>query len=353
MNVHVLYEYGIEGRPHGASYIRLLLPLGHPALGSEVTVQFGMEYKPCDVLVIDRTWSPWITMSRAEMLIKDARRDGCRILFAIDDNLLDFDLYNLHRRHFSPEQMRCVRYFAREADAILTSTPRLRERLLSLNPDVRVVPNALDERMFPDVLPETTGWAGKVTIGYMGTFTHEADLYMILEPLRQFLRERRESVNFQILGVSAEAGLELAFAGLPMQFLRAEHTSEYPPFVRWMLENVRWDIGVAPLVNNPFTRCKSDIKFLDYSLMGIPGIYSDVESYALTVRDGETGLLADETPEAWYRALVRLTDDAALRASVRRKAYDHVRQNRVLEHTAQLWLNVLLDTAAKKQGGST
>ncbi len=291
-------------------------------------------------------------MSRAEQLIRDARRDGCRILYSIDDNLLDFDFYNLHRRHFSDEQLCCVRFFAREADAIITSTPHLRERLLSLNARVHVVPNALDERIFPEVLPENPGWAAKLTIGYMGTFTHEADLYMIMEPLRHFLRERRETVNFQILGISAENGLELAFAGLPVQFLRAEHTSEYPPFIRWMLDHVRWDIGVAPLVNNPFTRCKSDIKYLDYSLMGIPGIYSDMDSYQHTVRNGETGLLAAETPEAWYQALVRLTDDAELRATLRRNAYRHVRESRVLEHTAGLWLKVMLQTAEAEPGPS-
>jgi glycosyltransferase involved in cell wall biosynthesis len=182
----------------------------------------------------------------------------------------------------------------------------------------------------------------------MGTFTHEADLFMILEPLRRFLRERRESVHFQMVGISAEDGLGLAFRGLPVQILRAEAVAEYPAFVRWMLDHIQWDMGVAPLVDNPFTRCKSDIKFLDYSLMGIPGIYSEVESYRTTVKPGETGLLAGERSAAWYEELCRLADDSDLRAHIRQNAFRHVHRERVLEHCVSQWQRVIQEVAFGK-----
>ncbi len=346
MRIRVLFESDVEGRPHGASYIRLLLPLGHPGFGP-AEVRFEKEYAPCDVLVVDRTWTPWLTLARAEMLVREARRDGCRILYAIDDNLLDFDRYNLHRRHFSEEQLGCVRLLAREADVVVTSTPYLRDRLLPLNPRVEVVPNALDERLFPAELSPASDWSHKVTCGYMGTFTHEADLYLILEPLRRFLYERRERVSFQILGISASAGLELAFRGLPVQFLRTSGDSEYPDFVRWMREQVRWDFGLAPLQDNPFTRCKSDIKYLDYGLLGLPGVFSDVPAYAHTIRHGENGLLAG-SGEAWYEQLCRLADDAELRARLRQAAFREISGGRTLRTCAARWREVIEQVAAQE-----
>ena len=61
--------------------------------------------------------------------------------------------------------------------------------------------------------------------------------------------------------------------------------------------------------DTPFTRCKSDLKVLDYSALGIPGIYSRVTPYAATVNHGETGWLADNTTDFGRDALERRVTD--------------------------------------------
>jgi hypothetical protein len=39
------------------------------------------------------------------------------------------------------------------------------------------------------------------------------------------------------------------------------------------------DIWVAPLQDNLFNRCKSSLKFLEYSALGVPGVFSQLDPY--------------------------------------------------------------------------
>ena len=62
-----------------------------------------------------------------------------------------------------------------------------------------------------------------------------------------------------------------------------------------------WDVAVAPLHDTAFNRCKSDLKFLEYAALGLPGIYSDVVPYKHAVRHEETGLLTENTDRCMVR----------------------------------------------------
>ncbi|MEI2421731.1 hypothetical protein V6O07_15755, partial [Arthrospira platensis SPKY2] len=46
------------------------------------------------------------------------------------------------------------------------------------------------------------------------------------------------------------------------------------------------DIFIAPLEDNLFNRCKSGLKFLEYSALGVPGVYSHLEPYQDLVQHG-------------------------------------------------------------------
>jgi len=62
-----------------------------------------------------------------------------------------------------------------------------------------------------------------------------------------------------------------------------------------------------PLVDHPFnTQGKSDLKFLDYSMMGIATIASDRHPYNLTIKHGKNGLLVGDDPQEWLDAIYLL-----------------------------------------------
>ncbi len=341
LNVCALYEHGTNGRPHGSAYIRTLLTLDHPSLKQELQVEFSTEFKPADILLIDRTWTPWIAPELAEQTILQARRHGSKIVYSLDDNLMDVNQYFPFRRVFSDEQVGAIRCFAREADHIIVSTEPLKERMQRINPHVSVIPNYLDEQLFSPTLPEKKA-SQKLIMGYMGTASHEADLLGILEPLRKLLSLHRNEVALELVGILDDHRRKLLFGDLPVSVRSVpKEAVEYPDFVKWMRENLTWDIGLAPLEKTPFTRCKSDIKWLDYSMLGIPGIFSCSEAYSPSIEDNRTGLLADSTPDDWFQKLQRMINDPFLRNTLRKNAFDTVRKSRTLGTYAQNWLETL------------
>lgn len=64
-----------------------------------------------------------------------------------------------------------------------------------------------------------------------------------------------------------------------------------------------FDIGVAPIEQEDFYRCKYFNKFIEYSLHGIVGIYTDDYPYKSVVVDGYNGLLAENNVEGWMNKI--------------------------------------------------
>lgn len=348
LSAHIVYEHGTDSRPHGCAYIRLMLPLRHPANADALAVSAGKDYSAAEVVLVDRAWSPGVTPAAAQHLVSRARRDGARLVYSIDDNLLDLKPEGFNRS-LTPEELMSVRYFAREADAVIVTTELLKERLARLNDNIFVVPNALDERLWAAAAERPAaarGW--RKVIGYMGTLTHDADLMMILEALRATLREHAGAVELQLIGGVSDPAVLEAFAGLPVSVLDVGDNVEYPAFARWMSANVSWDLAIAPLEENAFTRCKSDIKFLDYSALGIPGVYSRGPVYGGTVRHMETGYLADNDTRSWAEALRLLLTDDALRLRLAKAARDYTLSTRTLEHRAADWREAVFSVAGRQ-----
>lgn len=340
IRVHIIYEHGPDRKPFGVAYIRDILPLTHPLNAQAFEVTWSTAYQPAEVLIVERGWKPDLTLHHAERLIEQARADGARLVYTIDDNLLDLESLPL------PKRM-AMRLFCRLADGILVSTPALQTRLSALSRRIYVLPNMLDERLFlqdgqrPPIRQVSLAEANPqapIRLGFMGTFTHDADLMLILQTLRQTLRKHAPRVEFQLLGGIANPNLAQAFQGLPFRWLRLEprHVA-YPNFIPWMRQNLRWDLGLAPLEDTPFNRCKSDIKFLDYSALGIPGIYSRLPAYEATLQHLQTGWLAENTPAAWSEALETLLNDPDLRLRLAQNAQEYVFSQRTLQHRAHLW----------------
>ena len=366
--VYVLYEHGADMQPYSCSEIRLLRPLTHPSLGAHLQVSWGLEYgsQEADIVIVDRLWRPDISPCLAQDLLSKVRRTGARFIYAIDDNLLDM---RTEKKDWQPteDQIGTVEYFLRQADCVLVTTPPLRDRFLEYNPHIAVLPNALDERLLsagpsPDQaasvgirnavarvknLVRSSGRFGRAKnanaklIGYMGTFTHDDDLLMILPALRKVFRRHRDGVGLQILGVVGHQQTVQALQGLPVTYLHpGAETVRYASFLPWFIRNVRWDVALAPLRDTAFNACKSDVKFLDYSALGAAGIYSRMPAYA-SVQHQETGWLAENGTEAWEEALERLLAHGALRDHIAHNATQYLYAERTLAHRAHQWLDAL------------
>jgi hypothetical protein len=98
-----------------------------------------------------------------------------------------------------------------------------------------------------------------------------------------------------------------------------------------------FDIGLAPLLNEPFYLAKSNNKFREYAACRIAGVYSDVAVYDC-VQNGVTGLRVPNERGAWFDALARLIRDADLRARIQNQAQMFARAHYDQEKFARVWL---------------
>jgi len=344
LRVHVLYESSAGGLPHGCSVIRLLRPLSHPSIQADLSLTQGLNLpdQAVDVLIIERLWDHSCDWQRHLAMLQTIREQGTRIIYEIDDDLLGVNSEVGDRDWPTTLQKMWLRQMVRFSDGVIVSTQKLADRLAALNPHTQIVENALDERLFEK--SREINWKesdGDVVFGYMGTFTHLDDLISIIQPLRSVLARYRDRVRFEIVGIGDSAVLKAAFSGLPVSFLSVPPQSVlYENFTAWMQENIRWDFGIAPLIDSIFTRSKSDIKFLDYGVQGIPGIFSDVPAYNTTVKHLVNGILANDT-HTWEMWLENLILDGQLRSGLAKQAHGDIWGGRMLKTAATNWLDAL------------
>ena len=340
----VIPERG-AGRWSPCAYIRLLQPLTHPSIAARVDVHVvdareALRYQS-DLLITQRT--AVADLAQAEALIDHCRRHGIKLVYDLDD-----DLMGIGSSHPDWEQLSALRplivRMVEEADSVHVATEMLSRKVLRFRPNARVVPNALDERIWTELSPIPPPDAGHpIRILYMGTPTHARDLALIEPACRQLRSEFGRKIAFEILGVTADDTFAAWAARVDLPAFAAR---SYPGFVDWCKSQARWHIGVAPLVDDEFNRSKSPIKAMDYAALGVAVVASDVPAYRGMIRHNETGLLVANEPQAWRQALRTVILDPRLRHELA----DRARTTLFAEHSVGATAHVLLDALGAVAG---
>jgi hypothetical protein len=88
---------------------------------------------------------------------------------------------------------------------------------------------------------------------------------------------------------------------------------QFCPLSELPYEYAAFDICIAPLeVGNRFCEAKSELKFFEAALVGVPTVASPTHPYRQVIRHGENGFLATDA-ESWRRCLSLLIENAELR----------------------------------------
>ena len=305
------------------AYIRLLQPLDHPAIGGGFDIVLAdaaeaLRYR-ADIVATQRYAVPDI--AAADALAAHCRRTGATLVYDLDDDLLHIPRDHPDAAVLRPKA-KVVQRLLRDAGTVFVSTPALAASLAPL----RARRGGGAERAGRAALggPAAAACrrgagcaAGRCALLCMGTATHGAD-FALIEPALARLKDMFGGrVTIDVLGVSTRADLPDWANRPPMP---PSATATYPGFVNWITQQPGWDIGLAPLADTAFNRCKSAIKTLDYAALGLAVVASDVPAYRGSLADGPGGMLAANRPEAWFAALSRLVRDRELRRGLARGA---------------------------------
>jgi len=333
--VLVMPDRYANGSISPCGYIRLLQPLDLIASQSSDFMMTVIDLasalkRTADCLVCQR--HAVATVEEADRLINHCRQSGIRLIYDLDD-----DLITIPSDH--PEVARLTSLSAAvfrllmAADGVWLSTPELKRRYLALRPDAIVVPNSLDDRLWngAHLTPKRSG--DTVRCLYMGTATHDEEL-AFLRPIAEQLKQRyARQLSFDIVGVSHGKLQSAVFRRVAPT--AGSVTEAYPGFVEWFGRQ-SWDIGLAPLLDTPFNRCKSAIKLMDYAAIGLPVVASEQAEYRRAFGDSDGVRFVPNTVEAWVESLSQLIDSEALRRKEGARAHENFCKHHALSRHVEM-----------------
>lgn len=331
---------GDEGNYPASTHVRLLRRLYHPSIRRKLhaTVQHGCELSAIppgrDLVVLQRTA---ITPARVDGFLAMLAERSLPLVLDLDDDL--FALGERHREY--GDYLASLERLIAAASLVTVSTPILASRLAAAGARTLLLENMIDERLyFAGTLTEPAARRGAgepLQVLYMGLPDHAEDLEL-LAPVFKQLRGAAQLTFASRFPTGHSDDWHRSLAVPPGR-------GAYPDFVRWLVaQRDRWDLAVAPLLDTPFNQAKSDLKFLEYAALGLPGVFSKLEPYASI--DGDMGLLVDNDPDAWRDAIASLAEDPHKRAGIAERAQHYVKSNRLIRHGADTFLSAMFEVVA-------
>ena len=271
-------------------------------------------------------------------LIRRLRRMGKRVVFDIDDLLLDVPEYlgvHEHCKAMRPT-LEAVLW---EVDAVSASTQPLADALRLYNSRVFVNPNYAWTSHPP--IEHTNRLGGeqaqqddtsRVRIIIASSDSVRVDF--LVDALLELATDASLSIELVAIG---PPGLYLREAGVPIAHANNMPHSQFKAY----LASRPNTIALIPLDDNPFNRCKSAIKYFDYALAGVPCVCSNVVPYSPVIDSGSTGVLCANTRADWVSAVRSLVNDADLRREIATRSFTRVARQHNLNSTAQAWQHLL------------
>lgn len=198
-----------------------------------------------------------------------------------------------------------------------TTTGFLADKLRALGKQVFIVPNKLSQS---DVALADAAWQrkapgkeGTVRVGYLsGTPSHNKDFATITEALIR-LFDLYPSMRLVLTGpIDTDAALR-----------PYEDRIERVPLIprkEFFGHIATLDINLAPLeLDNPFCESKSELKFFEAGIIGVPTVAVANRTFREAIEDGVDGYVASGTEE-WVKKIGHLISDKQACVSMGEKA---------------------------------
>lgn len=186
-------------------------------------------------------------------------------VYELDDYLPNLPLKSMHREAMPRDIVKSLRQAVALTDRFVVSTQPLAEVFAGLHTDIRVVPNCLPAHWWGR-LRSQRGRGRKPRVGWAGGSSHLGDLELIADVVRELAGEV-EWVFFGMCPEKLRPYVHEFHIGLPID--------QYPA----KLASLDLDLALAPLEENLFNECKSNLRLLEYGACGFPVVCSDVLSY--------------------------------------------------------------------------
>jgi glycosyltransferase involved in cell wall biosynthesis len=273
--------------------------------------------RPADLEASDLVVFSRPRYAECDDLLEACGRRGIVTLVMIDDNWIAAGReYSRYVELFTPGKpafetfLRCIA----RADATLVYNEILEEDLRPLARQVCRLPPNVDTSLF-----RADDWPNRpegFLAGYAGSPRFE------MAPFRALAELARRHADVHLLAMAHTRPPE--WDAVPRdRVLFVPFCVDYRRYAR-IIASLRPDAMVAPLDGSRFSASKCPTKFLELSAAGTAGIYSQTRPYTDYVSPCRTGLLVDNTEDAWLEALEHLHANPGRRVDIARQAHEEV-----------------------------
>jgi glycosyltransferase involved in cell wall biosynthesis len=323
----------IQGREVAASRYRVLQYLPYLAAnGIEPTVslyprgigqlfRFFRELPGYDILFLQRK-------RFQQPLLRLLRRKARRIVFDFDDAIM----YHNSKAALPRSRTRERRFadMVKTSDYVIAGNTFLQNQAARYTNRVAVIPTPIDNARY--VLKDYAARKESVSIGWIGD--HGSIHYLErMRPVFEELGQKYPRIQLEII-------CDIFFDCDHIRVVKKMWSRERE------IEDLRnLDIGVMPLLDDPWSWGKCGLKILQYYGVAVPAVCTPVGVNKDVVQDGVNGFLA-MTHEEWVKKLSALIEDAQLREEMGMRGHELVTKSFSLQACAPKFVQVLQEVAA-------
>jgi len=232
-------------------------------------------------------------------LIEELRKEypNVKIVTELDDSVGEVSPSSPYRWE---EQNRYTADFIHKSDAAICSTEYLKKSILPIIGDkpIHVAPNCINKKTWkPGKLLKNE--TDTIRVGYVAGGGHEEDILIAYRAMKILLEENNK-LEFVI-----------RFGGFRPKWLKHHDRIDFKS-IAWDVEEyprkineLKLDLALAPLRDSEFNRCKSNLKWLEMSSIGVPVLCSNSEPYK-KIKDAY--LTSDNSVSSWVEKLTVLIE---------------------------------------------
>jgi hypothetical protein len=186
-------------------------------------------------------------------------------VFELDDLITNLPPKSVHRASIAPDIAQRLKRALALCDRLVVSTEPMARAYGRMCGDTVVVANRLEKSRWLGLAPGRR-LGGKPRVGWAGAIGHSGDLAVIASLVEATARD----IDWVFLGLCPDALKPLV--------------AEFHPWVPLhdyaaKLASLDLDLAVAPLEHHPFNETKSNLRLLEYGVLGYPVLCTDILPY--------------------------------------------------------------------------
>src|SRR5574344_123800 len=286
--------------------------------------------------------------------IKKAKYNNKAVFYDIDDLVFDEKYVSTIKyvREMSEEDKKVyydgvnrMKETLSLCDYAITTTEGIANELKKYTKDVLINRNVASERMCElslSAMKASIKEEDKIYIGYLsGSITHNPDFELIKPAIVKSMK-KHDNLYLKVIGI----------LDIPKEFDEFKDRIITEPFVSWeKLPEIiaSLDINLSPLEDTLFNRAKSENKWMEAALVGVPTLASNVGAFKV-IKDGVDGILVENTTNDWFEKLEELISNGDLRKNIGMNAHERVMKEYISTYSGMKLTNYIKSKMPKSIG---